>query len=245
MEVCYLYAIVQTPEKAAALLTEIGPGLGEQPLRLVVHNALAAVISDYPIAAQKQLRTPTEDELWRHERVIEGFMRHLPTLPVRYGTTLPDEAKVAQLLATRELDFRADLIYVTGRVEMGLRVLWDPPATEEDVVTAGAPPTSGRHYLQQQLQKHKQQQALRIQGEAVAQALNGALQPLVFEHQSRILLTERLLLSGAYLVERRFVEAFQGQVALLEETYPELAFLVTGPWPAYHFVQNSQQIEKL
>src|SRR5690242_3030770 len=103
MEVCYLYAIVQTPEKAAALLPEIGPGLGEQPLRLVVHNALAAVISDYPITAQKLLRTPTEDELWRHERVIEGFMGHLPTLPVRYGTTLPEEAKVAQLLATREL----------------------------------------------------------------------------------------------------------------------------------------------
>jgi len=245
MQVCYLYAIVQTPQKAAALLTEVGPGLGEQPLRLVVHNALAAVISDYPTTAQKQLRTPTEDELGWHERVIEGFMHQLPTLPIRYGATLPNEAKVKQLLATREIDFGADLTYVTGRVEMGLRVLWDPPVIEEDVVATGAPPTSGRRYLQQQLQKYKQEQALRIHGEALAQVLNRALQPLVFEHQARILLTERLLLSGVYLVDRRFVEAFQAQVAMLEQAYPELAFLVTGPWPAYHFVQNSQQIKNL
>lgn len=244
MSTCYLYAIVQTADRARGLLPIVGPGLEEQRLRVVTHHALAAVISDWPATAQKKLRTPNEDELWRHERVIEGFMQHLPTLPVRYGTTLPTEEHVQQLLATREADFIADLTYVTGRVEMGLRVLWDPPVRESELLPEAAP-LSGRRYLEQQLQKRKQEQVLRMRGELLAQALNCTLEPLFFDHQSRILLTERLLLSGAYLVERRLVDAFQAQVASLEQTYPDLAFLVTGPWPAYHFVRNPQQIENL
>lgn len=243
MNSCYLYAIVQTPERTTPLLGQAGPGLRERPLQFVVHNKLAAVISDWPPTALNKLRTPTEGELWRHEQVIEGLMTQLPTLPVRYGTTLADEAQVQQLLAKREADFVADLALVAGRVEMGLRVLWDPPANPS--VVTEAHPSSGRHYLQQQLQKHKAEEALRARGQAFGQALNFALQPLVIQWQARVLLTERLLLSAAYLVERKLVDAFQTQVALLEQTYPDLAFLTTGPWPAYHFVRNPQQTGNL
>jgi hypothetical protein len=43
------------------------------------------------------------------------------------------------------------------------------------------------------------------------------------------------LLRGAYLVERREVEAFAAGVAELQDDLADLRLLCTGPWPPYSF----------
>ena len=240
---CYLYAIIQASDEDATLLATVGPGLCEQPLQRVREGELAAVISEWPSTAKQTLRQPIEADLWRHEQVIEGLMEQTPTLPARFGATLPDGAQVQQLLVKRRSDFTADLAYVADRVEMGLRVLWEPPATS--LTEAPERPDSGRAYLAQRLLKQQQAQALRAQGEALAEQVNAKLLAWAVAGQRQILLTERLLLSSAYLVERPLVATFQAQIEALCQAHPALAFLATGPWPAYHFVGQAQPVENL
>lgn len=243
MSACYLYAITQAP--GPDLLAKVGPGLCDLPLQIVIHNNLAAVISDWRSPLPNRAHMAAETDLWRHEQVIESIMAQGPTLPVRFCTTVANVDCVRQLLLTRAADFTADLSYVTDRVEMGVRILWDPPNIDllgpenlEPENSAIAAP--GRQYLQQQIMKRRQEQTIRTQGETFVAALNAALQPFFVDTRLQILPTERLLLSAAYLVPQTAVDSFQAQVEVLGARYPNFAFLASGPWPAYHFVHNAQ-----
>lgn len=248
MTACYLYAITQAP--APDFLTKIGLGLRDLPLQVVIHDQLAAVMSDWCLPTPTSSHGAVETDLWRHEQVIEAIMAQGRTLPVRFGTTLADVDCVHQLLSTRAADFTADLAYVADRVEMGLRILWEPPRgtpldPESLAAENSAGSTPGRHYLHQQILKRRQEQAIRAHAETFVAALNATLQPCFVDMRLQILPTERLLLSASYLVQQTLVDAFQAQVEELGTRNPSFAFLCSGPWPAYHFVRNAQPTGKL
>ncbi len=48
--------------------------------------------------------------------------------------------------------------------------------------------------------------------------------------------SERLLLNNSFLVEKSKFAQFSDKVGELEQKYPQLKFIYTGPWPAYSFV---------
>ena len=48
--------------------------------------------------------------------------------------------------------------------------------------------------------------------------------------------SERLLLNNSFLVEKNRFAQFSDKVGELEQKYPDLKFIYTGPWPAYSFV---------
>jgi hypothetical protein len=49
---------------------------------------------------------------------------------------------------------------------------------------------------------------------------------------------EHELLRAAYLVEREAVSHFSQEVARLQDAHPQLALLLTGPWPPYSFAER-------
>jgi len=59
----------------------------------------------------------------------------------------------------------------------------------------------------------------------------------------RPLLTQDLLLSAAYLVERGRVDAFRAHIAALSAAHAGVRILCTGPWPPYHFVPPLGPVE--
>jgi hypothetical protein len=103
--------------------------------------------------------------------------------------------------------------------------------------------TPGRRYLQDKARNRQQERAIYAQGEAIAHAVNQALRPLATDVRMRILQTQRLLLSAAYLVPHPCVTDFHTKIAALRQAHPGLALLASGPWPAYHFVSNTESVE--
>jgi len=195
--------------------------------------------------------SPTEDNLWRHEAVVEILMADRTVLPMRFGTVLADEAAIQAVLAAHHADFVASLDRVRGRVELGLRVLWEadqpptPPSSSEfpgvpqghsSEELRGTQANSGRAYLLARLEEERQRQACRQRAEALAEELHTPLAQLATESTRQVLITPRLLLTAAYLVEREQVAAFRQEVEALSAANPTLRFLCTGPWPAYSFV---------
>jgi len=242
---CYLYAIIDAPHAQFVVPENWGAGLQGQSLQVVIHKELAAVISYWPPSGNGTTPTATEDDVWQHEEIIEGLMEIGPTLPVRFGTILTSANQVQTLLVEREAIFRSDLVHLAGRVEMGLRVLWNPPTPNPIEEAAAEPIPSGRHYLQRQAAVLQQMDQIRSQGESLAQAVNARLAPFCVDVRMQILQTQRLLLSAAYLIERDSVETFQAQTGVLGQHYPELMCLTSGPWPAYHFVGNGGESNRL
>ena len=232
MEGIYLYGIVGFPP---ALTDEIR-GLGETPVFLVPHGGLAALVGPSPLAPWP----PDEIHLTRHEAVVEKVMGSRPILPVRFNTLFRSGEAVIALLDKQSQPFRSALDRVAGKVELGLRVLWEPPGNPEARLDQEAGEGgSGTEYLNRRLRDQRRQTSLRAAGEQVAQKVQARFRSLAVESWMRRLSTDRLLLSGAYLVERDRVDAFREGVAKAREEFSSLSFLLTGPWPPYHFVNGA------
>jgi hypothetical protein len=241
----YLYSITDQPE----LPVPAEPGLEGTSLSSLPYQDIAAVVSPLPIAKVP----PTEDNVWRHEAIVEALMADRAVLPVRFGTVLADEAAVQATLAVHYADFVASLDRVRGRVELSLRVLSSPEVFQVPQSSPKFPSISqrnsgelreisedsGRAYLMARLEEERQRQAWRQRAEALAEELHAPLAQLAVESTRQALITPRLLLTAAYLVERDQVAAFRREVETLNATYPTLRFLCTGPWPAYSFVTTT------
>lgn len=237
MEGIYLYGIVgSSPD-----LSQEIRGLGGEPVRLLPRGNVAAVVSRSPLHPWPV----DEDHLTLHETVLEELMSSRPILPARFNTLLRTEDAVIALLNERARPFRSALERVTGKVELGLRVLWEPPgdaATTVDQKTGDEGP--GTEYLHRRLTEERHRARRRAAGERLLQELQASFPSLAGESRLQRFPTERLLLTGAYLVERDRVDAFREGVAKIREEFPRLRFLLTGPWPPYHFVNGAHDETK-
>jgi hypothetical protein len=50
------------------------------------------------------------------------------------------------------------------------------------------------------------------------------------------LFTKRLVLNASFLVNKEDIDAFSEKVARLQEKYPMVKLLYSGPWPPHNFV---------
>jgi len=211
-----------------------GPGLEGRALLNLAHRDIAAVVSPLT-AAEVPL---TEANLWLHEAVVEALMTEGAILPVRFGTVLASEAKVQAMLAACYASFVATLERVRGRVELGLRVLWEEVPYSTGKGDGHQRADSGREYLLTRLEEGRRGQIRRQRAETLAAEIHETLARLSAESTRQVLATPRLLLTAAYLIEREQMAAFQREVETLRETHPTRRFLCTGPWPPYSFVTD-------
>jgi len=74
----------------------------------------------------------------------------------------------------------------------------------------------------------------------LASGIRLPLERLAVENTHQVLVTPRLLLKAAYLVDRERMAIFREEINNLSLAYPTLRFLCTGPWPPYNFVSNRE-----
>lgn len=233
MPAIYLYGIVAYPPPLARGIL----GHGGSPVFLLSYRDLAAVGScsafrPWPI---------DEAHVARHEAVVEAVMADRPILPMRYNSLLPGKEAVTRFLEQRSRALVAALGRVSGSVEMGLRILAPAPGAEAGPalrrpLSSRGPGTS---YLRRRMKEERQGAAERERGRQLIGELRALLDPLAAESRLQPFLTERLTLSAAYLIGRERAAAFHHRVAKLQQRFPAYGFLVSGPWPPYHFADGS------
>ncbi len=218
----WVYAICERPE----LPPPRRRGLAQAPLDGVRHGALLAVISRHVHPPGD----PALDALWVHERVVERIMADRAVLPMRFGTRLPDEAALDEVLAARQQEFLAALDRVRGRVEVGVRAMQPQlGGTEPPALPVVPVAMSGREYLEAKLRNGR-----RTDHEAAA--LHEPLARLAVAVSRRAAQAPDELLRASYLVETANLARFRGTVERLQRAHEEVAILCTGPWPPYSFV---------
>ncbi len=221
----YVYAVTEGVPSPAA---RDGVGLADQELRVVAAPGLAAVVSDHPGG----LTSPSETELWAHERAVERLMADGAVLPMRFGSLLPDEDAVRALLNTRRAELTTGLARVAGAIELGVRAVWRSDGGEPE--QAPEDRTSGSGYLQALVGQRRRARAL-------AERIDTPLARLARDSRHRLLLTANLPLSGAYLVDRERLDAFRTEVVALDEQISQAEIMCTGPWPPYSFAAASPE----
>lgn len=115
----YLYAIART--RGPADFAE--PGIDGAPVRWLSAGTLAALISR---TTRSRLR-PERRNLSTHNAVLKWVMQDSSVLPVAFGVVATDEAALVRALRDHQAEIMAQLDRVEGKVEMGLRVMWEVP----------------------------------------------------------------------------------------------------------------------
>ena len=214
----YLYAVAEALEGLPELR-----GLHGAPLERRTVDGLDLVVSEHEGTAVDA----TEEAVLAHARVVAALVgRSAALLPARFGRGFRDEDALRDAIRGRAASLREALAQVRGCVELGVRVLREEPAPSPA-------PASGRAFMEAKLARQEE-------SERLARELHEPLAALARASTRTVAQTPRLLLSGAYLVEPREVDAFRSRVVELEAAHPELSFVCTGPWPAYSFAGGDE-----
>ncbi|HEX8997118.1 MAG TPA: GvpL/GvpF family gas vesicle protein [Ktedonobacterales bacterium] len=219
-------------------------GVDGNPVRVISQGDLAAVVSD----AQTEQYDVTLENVRAHEAVVEAVMQRSDVLPVSFGTVASSDQEIQQRLLQLEADeLRSQLESVKGRVEMGVKALWQQDALFAHLVAkysdiqelreqiVGTTPEE-TYDLRMELGELTDQ-AIQREREEDAAAILDALSPLALATQTNKLITDMMIVNAAFLVDKSQVPAFTERVnALRQATEGRMTVQVAGPLPPYNFV---------
>jgi hypothetical protein len=236
----YLYAITESVEDL-----DLGPFGIDDGLVYAVHaDGLAAIVSDIPVG--ERLR-PERRRLAAHNDVLKRLMARFTILPMQFGIVADNVGAVREILAANRDALAEQLQRLAGKVEMGLRVMWDVPNIFEFMVNTHTDLRlvrdqmfrGGRHASQDDkielgrifdhlLKDERQQQTERVKA---------ALKTCCFAFKENKLRQEREIMNLACLVGRDNLKEFeQGVFAAANLFDNHYAFDFNGPWAPHNFV---------
>jgi len=150
----------------------------------------------------------TEDNTRGHEAVLRKVMEEHTVVPVEFGTTIKNERILRRLLMEAYNLARECLRLMDNKVELGLKAVLN-----EDIV-----------FVDPEKREECVSDILASLKTTAKQAVTGDL------------FSDRLILNVSFLVNKEDIDAFSEKVAQLQEKYPMLKLLYSGPWAPYNFV---------
>jgi hypothetical protein len=238
----YIYGVIRNDHMLAI---SARPVSGDGLVYPIVHRGLAAVVSDGSLPRYELTRT----NIRGHQAVLDCVMQTADVLPARLGTTLPSAGEVVEdLLEERHDELVRLLDYVTGRIELNLKVSWADlqcafreVVAEDSGLRALRDRLAARHgaarYNGQLELGDRAAQALAARRTREADQLVTALAPVTVSARQNAPMSDLMILNAAFLVERQRIGAFEEAVASLDDANQgRLSFLLAGPLPPYNFV---------
>ena len=150
----------------------------------------------------------TEDNTRRHEEVLRKIMKEHTVVPVEFGATIKNERILRRLLTKAYDPTRECLKLIDNMVELGVKAVQN-----EDIV-----------FVDHEKRKECFSDILGSLNTRAKQAVTGDL------------FSDRLILNASFLVNKEDINAFSNEVTSLQEKYPMLKLLYSGPWAPYNFV---------
>lgn len=240
----YIYCIIDWGEKKP--IGNFGNiGIGENAVYTIDYKDIAAVVSTIPF---KQMESNLND-IVAHQRVVEAARESNTVLPVRFGVILKNEEGIKKLLASSYKDYRAKLSSLSGKDEIGIKVLLDKSslkkikeqaAQSEEIrklkqeISSAKPGTS--YFLKMRLEDAMKNETLMKIDKMVGE-INSSLAEAAVDR--RLLKNDvgEIVLNAAYLVEKDKIRAFDAKVKELRERFEREGMTLhrSGPWAPYSF----------
>jgi hypothetical protein len=149
-----------------------------------------------------------EDNIRRHESVLRRVMENHTVIPVEFGTTIKNARILKRLLEKAYDPTRECLRLVDKRVELGVKAVLNNDTMSID------------------REKRKE----------YASDILGSLSPIAKQAVMGDPFSDKLILNASFLVNKENIDAFSEEVKQLQEKYPMLKLLYSGPWAPYNFV---------
>lgn len=238
----YMYCIIRCPETVRFS----NRGLGEwgQIVYTITNQDLAVVVSDSPMMEYDNSRR----NMMMHTQVLEEVMRDFTILPMRFGTIAPNATAIQQQLLQRRADELRNLLKsMEGRMELGLKAFWYEHAIFQEILEQNPTIRQFRDNLVGRTVEETYYDRIRL-GEMIETAMNkkrdedanlilSRLRPLALETRTNKIITERMILNTAFLVEREREAEFDQTIQALDgELGQRMIFKYVNNAPPYNFV---------
>jgi hypothetical protein len=238
----YIYCIIRSAEPRQ--FSTLGIGERGDIVHTVHFMNLAAVVSDSSVIEYDSSRR----NMMAHTLVLEEVMRDFTILPVRFCTIAPNaQAIEEQVLKRRFGELNGILNEMEGRAEMGLKAFWYEGIIFEEIVKENPPIQRLRDRLMGRPPEETYYERIRL-GEMIestmwkkrdedAEKILACLRPLVCKTQVNKVITDRMVLNAAFLIEQEQEAEFDQAVRQLDaKMASRLMFKYVGPVPPYNFV---------
>lgn len=248
----YVYAVVGCPEGLPAARQGqrygcIGIDGGE--VYSISKGRLAAVVSD---VLNRKIR-PERRHLAAHQGVLKRLMEEGTVLPMAFGMIADGPRSVQQILSRNQDALVEQLQRVDGKVEMGLRAVWDVPNIFEYFVNIHPELRAARDRLFGTYREPTQEEKIEMgrmfdrilneDRETHAETVEGVLSPRCFEIRHNPPRNEREVMNLACLIGREAQAEFEvgvfEAVRLFDDSF---AFDYNGPWAPHNFVDVDLEV---
>jgi hypothetical protein len=244
----YVYCVIQSNKPLR--FDAIGIGDEHAEVHTIGYRDLAAVVSDVPIGVLDS----TRENVLAHERVNEIVMRDHTVIPMSFGTIFKTRDDIVELLRSAYDAFGDVLGKMRGKMEFGLKVLWDRDSIIQEIEKED----DDIHRLKNEiaLQKGSTYFARMQYGRAIDGALQSRSERYVAEILERLRdvavasrinkpIGDKMIMNAAFLVSRDRENAFDSRVKSIASAHDKLTFKYTGPWPPYNFVNIRLKLERV
>lgn len=239
----YMYCVIENPERE-----EFGPlGLGD-PRRLVYtisHKDLACLVSQSPLKEYPVSR----DNSMAHQEAIEEAMKNHAVLPVRFSTiAVSEEAIVEKVLKPRYEEFKNLLAWISDKSEKGLKLYWlDTKPVFAEILEHNEAVRAKKEEIQSQPREKSYldhldigkmvEASLKEKKKAIESAIMATLNAFACDSKTHPPYGDNMILSAAFLVERKKEEAFFIQIRNLEQKHTSnVKFKYVQGAPPFNFV---------
>ncbi|MBO0829407.1 MAG: GvpL/GvpF family gas vesicle protein [Streptosporangiales bacterium] len=245
----YVYAVCRAGDRAEVTDALTGVrGVADAPVGVLDHATLCAVVSEVDLAeyGEDGLRRNLEDLGWvervarAHDHVVGAVSTVTTCAPLRLVTICSDDDSVRAKVDAQRDELERTLTLLDGRVEHGVKAYAAEPGATAAAGVADEP--TGTAYLMRRRQETATREAADQAAADAADEVHTQLRELAiasrrYPPQDKRLSgrRERMVLNGAYLVDRSATPELEQAVAVLAERHPQLELELTGPWPPYSF----------
>jgi hypothetical protein len=242
-----IYAILfnqPSIEKLGELLSEM-KGIAEAELASVTGDQISAVISNIERA---DLITSQANAI-TFAGVIENLSQQFTLLPMRFGSIMESTDAVAKMLERNYPEIQHNLGKIANQSEFGLKVFCDPEKlmTELTLKSEAAtipsiksePDTKYsvfREYVNKKLKEHRLEALMLTYVDSVITLVAEHLAQLNAINKIQKMATLSIIIDAVFLVDKERKSEVIQVVADMQNQYPGLNFILTGPWPPYNFV---------
>ena len=241
----YLYAIIGNGQDRRYDVA----GIDGEAVYGVSCGPVAAAVSD---CSRERLR-PERAHLAAHKEVLRRLMLDSTILPMAFGIIANDLRAVRRMLELNLEAFGEQLGRVAGKVELGLRVVWDVPNIFEYFVDQHADLRAARDRLLGGHREARQEEKLELgrffeqllteERETRFREIEEALAPCCDAIKRSPPRQVQEVMNLSLLVERERLKEFDEAVLAGARRFDNnFAFDVNGPWAPHNFVEMNLEL---
>lgn len=236
----YIYAVV--PKTAARDFQ--CDGIDDRRVFIASQGMVSAVVSEISVAKIR----PERRNLAAHQKVLKYLMEFDTPLPMAFGNIADREKEVINFLSRNQNVLLDQLLRVSGKVEMGVRVKWDVPNIFAHFVNKQPDLREMRDRLfggnreptpDEKIELGREfDRILEAVRDTHAEMVENILSAKCFEIKRSRLRSERDVMNLACLIGRGSQSDFENEIfraaGYFDNTF---TFDFNGPWAPHHFVE--------